>query len=74
MKKIALILTLSLPIFISGCTNPEGFFEVLLDPETGVLAPKGGANTTNTNRRMGTMKPDTAVQKEAQAYARQLFR
>lgn len=73
MKKIALILTLTLPVFISGCTNPEGFFQVILDPETGVLAPKGG-NTTNTSRRMSTMKPDTPVQKEAQAYARQLFR
>ncbi|MFT0214026.1 hypothetical protein VQ643_15735 [Pseudomonas sp. F1_0610] len=74
MKKIALILTLSLPIFISGCTNPEGFFQVLLDPETGILAPQGSANTTNTSRKMSTMKPDTPVQKEAQAYARQLFR
>lgn len=74
MKKILFLMVFLSPLFTTGCTNPQGFFEVLLDPETGMLAPKEGTTNRPRNANSSPMKPDTEVQREAQAYARILFR
>ena len=66
ISAIALIST----IFVAGCTNPEGFLPALLG-----IPQEGGSSTTtrtpNTGAGMGSVTP---VQREAQAYARSLFK
>lgn len=72
MKKLTLCATtLVATLFMAGCTNSKGFFSAASDVIYAVTGVPGKQHKAGGS---GNTASVTVVQKEAQAYARQLFK